>query len=174
MAFLVALPFLTPARSVQAGCALMAHAPTTPRTNVTHSGYHVGHPNHPFLPARASRISVRASLHSVNTNFHVIKCNHFCEPPPASPPLEQRKTHAMWLTQCGSVRLSRRGRLPYFIPHIVPFGYPSSLQMWESTTSLAFAVSFPSSSVFRLLKAAPSALRCSRSAPQPRRSLVTR
>ncbi len=39
--------------------------------------------------------------------------------------MQPKKTHPMWLNvaQCDH---PFRCRLPYFIPHIVPFGYPSS------------------------------------------------
>jgi len=168
MAFLVVSSARPSARPVQAGCALIAHAPTTPRTNVTHSGYHVGHPNHPSWPACASRISVRASLHGVKTNLHVIKCNHFCEPPPALWSREKR-------AKCGSiaVHLPLGSRLPSSA-EMFKCGECGALALAVLHPSSLIAHPRPSSSVFRLLRAARFALRCSRFAPQSRRSLVTR
>jgi hypothetical protein len=114
MPFLVALPFLTPARPARAGCAPTARASTTRRSNVTHRSRHVRHQNRLFSPLPAPSVSVGPLQTMYMHIFDVNKCTYLCRQLPPLPSATPKPVQFMG--KCGEVRHLSRPPFPFLRP----------------------------------------------------------
>ena len=99
--------------------ALPAHYTPAGCSNVIHPSRQLGHRNRPCSPLPASSISVGPLQTYVHTIFNVNKCTYLYRQLPSSyahPP-----KNALNVAKCGSVRPSRRVRLPSFTLHLSSF-----------------------------------------------------